>query len=140
MDLQRGDCVKLLLISLLLIPVIASATDNKQQITALEAAITQQQQEQKILFQQFQMLQELRQYEIAQDNQSVPIDNGRGLSGAAPKYEDIQKQREERVERIRRYTHELNELYQHYQEAKNKRRILIEQLNELKLDEAVSVK
>jgi len=132
---------KWLFIGLLLVPVVAFAVDSEQQVAELEAAIAHQQQEQQILFQQFQMLQELRRHEIAEENQFVPTDNAGDVNNnAAPKYEDMLKRREERIQRIQRYTHELNELYQHYQAAENERRVLIEQLKGLKLDEPAAVK
>lgn len=116
-----------------------AATGSETQILELEAAVMQQQQEQQTLFQQFQMLQELRRHEITQDNQTVPIGSDIVMNGEVPKYEDMAKQRKERIERIRRYTDKLNELYTRYQEAENERRALIEQLNGLKLGEESSV-
>ncbi|MCE7982372.1 MAG: tetratricopeptide repeat protein, partial [Caldilinea sp. CFX5] len=77
----------------------------------------QQQQEQQILFQQFQMLQELRRHEITQINQVLPSSSDITINGEAPKYEDPAKQRKEQADRIQRYTNELNELYTRYQEA-----------------------
>ncbi len=124
--------IKLLLFCLLLLPLAVSAeADNGKQISELETAITQQQQEQQILFQQFQMLQELRRNEIAQVEQTQPSGDSI-ISGEAPKYEDIARQRREHAEKIHRYTKELHELYTRYQEAENERRALIEQLNGLK--------
>lgn len=120
---------------LFLLPAFAVAADNEKQLFELESAITQRQQEQQTLFQQFQMLQELRRHEIAQDDQAAPVGSGLALSGEAPKYEDLARQRKDRVERIQRYTNELNELYARYQEMENERQALIEQLNGLKSGE-----
>ncbi|SFU52537.1 hypothetical protein SAMN05216339_103204 [Nitrosomonas eutropha] len=131
--------MKLLFLGLLLIPVsVFAAADNGKQILDMEAAIAQQQQEQQILFQQFQMLQELRRHEITQDDQVAPAGSDMITSGEAPKYEDLAEQRKERTERIHRYTDELNELYTRYQETENERRALIEQLNGLKPGEDTS--
>lgn len=131
--------MKLLFLGLLLIPVsVFAAADNGKQILEMEAAIAQQQQEQQILFQQFQMLQELRRHEITQDDQVAPAGSDMITSGEAPKYEDLAEQRKERTERIHRYTDELNELYTRYQETENERRALIEQLNGLKPGEDTS--
>ncbi|WP_300086081.1 hypothetical protein [uncultured Nitrosomonas sp.] len=123
---------------LIALPVFAAA-DNEKQISGLEAAILQQQQEEQILFQQFQMLQELRRHEITQINQVLPSGSDITINGEAPKYEDPAKQRKEQADRIQRYTNELNELYTRYQEAENERRALIEQLNGLKSGKDVSV-
>ncbi|WP_287719527.1 hypothetical protein [Nitrosomonas sp.] len=60
--------MKLLFFCLLLVSMsVPAVAGNEKQIFELEAAIMQQQQEQQILFQRFQMLQELRRHEITQD-------------------------------------------------------------------------
>lgn len=125
--------MKRLFFCLLLVSMsVPAAAGNEKQIPELEAAIMQQQQEQQILFQRFQMLQELRRHEITQVEQALPIGSDVIINGEAPKYEDTARQRKERAERVHRYTDELNELYMRYQETENERRALIEQLNGLK--------
>lgn len=131
--------MKLLFFCLLLVSMsVPAVAGNEQQILELEAAIMQQQQEQQILFQRFQMLQELRRHEITQIEQALPTGSDVIINGEAPKYEDVARQRKERAERIRHYTDELDELYMRYQETENERRALIEQLNGLKPGKDVS--
>lgn len=131
--------MKLLFFCLLLVSMSVSAEmENEKQISELEVAIMQQQQEQQILFQRFQMLQELRRHEITQIEQALPTGSDVIINGEAPKYEDTARQRGERTERVRRYTDELNELYVRYQETENERQALIEQLNGLKPGKDVS--
>ncbi len=131
--------MKPLFFCLLLVSMCASAAaDNEKRISELETAIMQQQQEQQILFQRFQMLQELRRHEITQIEQALPTGSDIIISGEAPKYEDTARQRKERTERVHRYTDELNELYMRYQETENERQTLIEQLNGLKPGQEVS--
>lgn len=132
----------LLLCSLLLlsVSVLAVAADNEKQLLELEVAISQRQQEQQILFQQFQMVQELRRHEIAQDDQVAPAGEDITFSGEAPKYKDLAEQRRNRIEKIHRYMDKLNELYARYQEIENERQALLEQLNELKVEESNPVK
>jgi len=132
----------LLLCSLLLlsVSVLAVAADNEKQLLELEVAISQRQQEQQILFQQFQMVQELRRHEIAQDDQVAPAGEDITFNGEAPKYEDLAEQRRNRIEKIHRHTDKLNELYARYQEIENERQALIEQLSELKVEESSPVK
>lgn len=131
--------MKLLFFCLLLVSMsVFAVAGNEQQIIELEAAIMQQQQEQQILFQRFQMLQELRRHEITQIEQALPTGSEVIINGEAPKYEDTARQRKERAERVHRYTDELNELYMRYQETENERRALIEQLNGLKPGQDVS--
>ena len=125
--------MKLLFLCLLLVSMsISAAADNEKQIAVLEIAVMRLQQEQQNLFQQFQMLQELRRHEIAQSEQALSAEDGIITSGEAPSYGNITKQRKERTERIRRYTDELEELHVRYQETENERRALIEQVNGLK--------
>lgn len=131
--------MKLLFFCLLLVSMsVPAVAGNEKQIFELEAAIMQQQQEQQILFQRFQMLQELRRHEITQIEQALPTGSDVIINGEAPKYEDVARQRKERTERIRHYTDELDELYMRYQETENERRALIEQLNGLKPGQDVS--
>lgn len=131
--------MKLLFFCLLLVSMsVPAVAGNEKQIFELEAAIMQQQQEQQILFQRFQMLQELRRHEITQVEQALPIGSDIIINGEAPKYEDTARHRKERAERVHRYTDELNELYMRYQETENERRALIEQLNGLKPGQDVS--
>ncbi|QOJ10235.1 hypothetical protein [Nitrosomonas sp. H1_AOB3] len=131
--------MKLLFFCLLLVSMsVPAVAGNEKQIFELEAAIMQQQQEQQILFQRFQMLQELRRHEITQVEQALPIGSDIIINGEAPKYEDTARQRKERAERVHRYTDELDELYMRYQETENERRALIEQLNGLKPGQDVS--
>ena len=131
--------MKLLFFCLLLVSMsVPAVAGNEKQIFELEAAIMQQQQEQQILFQRFQMLQELRRHEITQIEQALPTGSDVIINGEAPKYEDVARQRKERTERIRHYTDELDELYMRYQETENERRALIEQLNGLKPGKDVS--
>ena len=125
--------MKFLLFYLLLFPLAASVeAGNEKQILELESVIMQQQQEQQILFQQFQMLQELRRNEMAQMEQTQPAVGDIIINGEAPRYEDIARQRKGHTEKIDRYTTELHELYTRYREAENERRALIEQLDGLK--------
>ncbi|WP_347888188.1 hypothetical protein ABHF54_11615 [Nitrosomonas europaea] len=131
--------MKLLFFCLLLVSMsVPAVAGNEKQIFELEAVIMQQQQEQQILFQRFQMLQELRRHEITQIEQALPTGSDIIINGEAPKYEDTARQRKERAERVHRYTDELNELYMRYQETENERRALIEQLNGLKPGKDVS--
>lgn len=131
--------MKLLFFCLLLVSMsVPAVAGNEKQIFELEAAIMQQQQEQQILFQRFQMLQELRRHEITQIEQALPTGSDVIINGEAPKYEDVARQRKERAERVHRYTDELDELYMCYQETENERRALIEQLNGLKPGQDVS--
>ncbi len=133
--------MKLILFCLLLVSISAfAASDTDRQIQELEAAIVQLQQEQQILFQQFQMLQELRRHEITQGDEALLPQGEVVIGGEIPKYEDMTKRRKERLDRIQRFTSDLDELYARYQDMENERRALIEQLSGLKLGTPTPVK
>jgi len=90
------------------------------------------QQEQQNLFQQFQMLQELRRQELLQENditlrQNQPIIGGSGLN-----YDEVQKRDQERLTRIKDYTVRLSEIHERYQEIDRERQALISELMALR--------
>ncbi|ODT80135.1 MAG: hypothetical protein ABS69_06740 [Nitrosomonadales bacterium SCN 54-20] len=103
-------------------------------LAQLEMALNHLSQEQQAVYQQFQMIQELRRNEI-QDNQPLTAQGYLAMGGVkdAPpaSYDDnIQLQRE-RTERIQQYTRDLNQLYARYAELGNQKRALLDQLTEL---------
>jgi len=132
--------MKLILVYLLLVslPVFASP-DTERQIYELEVTALHLQQEQQTIFQQFQMLQELRRHEIMEGGDAFISQRSPATDGEFPKYEDMAKRQKERLDRMKRYTTDLNELYARYQEIESERRLLIDQLNGLKLGKGIPV-
>ncbi len=129
--------MKLLLLGLLLLSLPLSAandTDTQKQIQEIESSLSILQQEQQNLFQQFQMLQELRRQEFLQENdtilrQSQPIMGG----GSGLNYDEVQKREQERLARIKDYSARLNEIHVRYQEIDQERQKLISELTDLRL-------
>lgn len=125
---MRSMLIGLLLLSL---PLFA-ADDVQKQIQEVEVALSMLQQEQQNLFQQFQMLQELRRQELLQENditlrQNQPIMGGSGLN-----YDEVQKRDQERLARIKDYSTRLNEIHERYQEIDRERQALIGELTALR--------
>lgn len=127
--------MKSILIGLLWVSfsVLAAPPGMEKQIHELEAAVIRLQQEQQTLFQQFQMLRELRQHEVLREDEAIMHQGGVVEGGEFPKHEDMVKRQKERYDQVQRYTVDLKEFYARYQELESERRLLIEQLNELRL-------
>ena len=141
--------MKLIILALLLVfsgvtgPVYAQATPSaarKQDVkpdprmTELEMALNHLTQEQQAVYQQFQMIQELRRNEI-QDSQPLAVQGYQTMGGVrdAPpiNYDENIRLQRERTERIQQYTRDLNQLYARYAELGNQKRALLDQLTEL---------
>ena len=100
----------------------------------LEMALNHLSQEQQTVYQQFQMIQELRRNEI-QDSQPLTVQGYLTMGGVkdAPptNYDDNIRLQRERTERIQQYTRDLNQLYARYAELGNQKKALLDQLTEL---------
>jgi C4-dicarboxylate-specific signal transduction histidine kinase len=88
------------------------------------------QQTQQGIYQQFQMVQELRRAELARPDPFAPQSNV-GIAPPPQDYNELQRQREERESRVKERTAELERLYARYQELEEQKRALLERLSEL---------
>lgn len=122
---------------------------NEKQILQLETSLLRIHQNQQNIFQQFQMIQELRRYELKQEEDitSLPPTGaypqmgenpmiseflpGINIEGSPPSYEEMTKKMKERQKRIQQYTSDLDRLHARYQELENEKVLLMEQLSEL---------
>lgn len=129
----------LLLFSGVTAPVYAQAapdpsTKPDPRLAQLEIALNHLSQEQQAVYQQFQMIQELRRNEI-QDSQPLTVQGYLTMGGVkdAPpaSYDDNIRLQRERTERIQQYTRDLSQLYARYAELGNQKRALLDQLTEL---------
>jgi hypothetical protein len=111
-----------------------SSTKPDPGMAELEMALNHLSQEQQAVYQQFQMIQELRRNEI-QDSQPLAVQGYLTMGGVkdAPpaSYDDNVRLQRERTERIQQYTRDLNQLYARYAELGNQKRALLDQLTEL---------
>ena len=118
------------------VPSAVGKSDIKPdpRMAELEMALNHLSQEQQTVYQQFQMIQELRRNEI-QDSQPLTVQGYLTMGGVkdAPpaSYDDNIRLQRERTERIQQYTRDLSQLYARYAELGNQKRALLDQLTEL---------
>lgn len=96
-----------------------------QQMLRLETALGRIVQEQQSVYQQFQMVQELRRNEERFALLRSPI---YGAAGAFPNFDDLQRQDEARVQRRNDLQAESERLYGRYRELEEQKRPLLENL------------
>lgn len=111
--------------------VFADAQTDAQ-IRSVEAQLQRVQQEQQSLFQQFQMIQELRRTEMQAENPSVvqnytPLDT----DNPPPNYDDVVREKKQREGRIKKYTDDLNRMYARYRELDEQKQSLLKELDAL---------
>ena len=100
-------------------------------ITQLEMALNHVSQEQQSVYQQFQMLQELRRNETQDANMLVTQDMG-GVKDMPPiSYDDSIRLQRERKERFQQQSRELDRLYARYAELGEQKKVILDQLREL---------
>lgn len=133
---------KLLSLCLMLISMSGQADSAiETQIRQLETSLLRVHQKQQSLFQQFQMIQELRRHELIQEGEIIssppstimggPFIRGPVIGGPLPSYEEMVEQREVRQKRLQQHTEDLDELYTQYQELEIEKKMLMEQIDYL---------
>lgn len=96
-------------------------------IMELQARLNAVNQVQQSLYQQFQMIQELRRNEIMGTYPQVLP--GGGLSNLPPiNYDDTVRLQRERQERLQRYERDLDELYARYAELDEQKKAILDEL------------
>jgi hypothetical protein len=115
-----------LAVALLSIPA-QSAGEIEQEIRRVEGALNRISQEQQSLYQQFQMVQELRRSDLAQ----VQPLQSYTPPATPPNYDDVKRDEEARTERIQQYQEELDRLYARYRELEEQKKPLLEELSAL---------
>ena len=98
-----------------------------QQMRQVEAALARVSQEQQAIYQQFQMVQELRRNE---ERQLLPMQTY-SLGSAPRNYEDVKREEETRALRVRDLQYELDRLYTRYRELEDQKRPLLDTLSAL---------
>ncbi|HTS55359.1 MAG TPA: hypothetical protein VMH26_18980 [Burkholderiales bacterium] len=106
------------------------ATDAEMR--RLESQLNLLQQEQQSVYQQFQMIQELRRTEIqAQYPQVIQNSPDYTMGNPPPNYDDMVRERSEREYRIKQYTEDMNRMYARYREIEDQKKALMDRLDEL---------
>jgi predicted nucleic acid-binding Zn-ribbon protein len=112
-------------------PALAqTGAGSDAELRRVQAALAVIQQTQQGIYQQFQMVQELRRAELARPDPFAPQSNV-GIAPPPQDYNELQRQREERESRVKERTAELERLYARYQELEEQKRALLERLSEL---------
>jgi hypothetical protein len=100
-------------------------------IAQLEMALSHVSQEQQSVYQQFQMLQEMRRSEIQDINPLVMQDMG-GVKDMPPiSYDESIRLQRERKDLFQQHARELDRLYARYSELGEQKKAILEQLREL---------
>ena len=102
---------------------------TEAEIGRLQTQLDQLQHLQQSVYQQFQMIQELRRTEIDAQYPQVIQNSPDYAMGSPPNYEDVVRQKAERDTRIKQYSDDLNRLYAQYQDLEKQKRSLIDRLN-----------
>ena len=107
-------------------------SDVDPEVRQIQAQIAAIQQEQQTVYQQFQMVQTLRQDEQQAANPTV-IENSPvySMDTPPPNYDDMVREKAARRERIQQYTSELNTLMARYQSLEQQKQSLTARLREL---------
>jgi hypothetical protein len=108
----------------------ASQTEVDAQIRRIELALNRIQQEQRAVYQQFQMMQEMRRSELEENYQSSFVYTP---PATPPNYDEQVRTRQAREARLQGYTNELDRLYARYRELEEQKRPLLDELSELSL-------
>ena len=85
------------------------------------------QQEQQAVFQQFQMVRELRN-ELLAPPLTQPGLSGYGMGQPPPNYEDVVAAQKYREQKLVEYSQQMEQLYARYQELDGRRQMLVEEL------------
>jgi hypothetical protein len=119
--------VALCLLGLLSAPVLA-AEDIDRELRRVEIALNRIHQEQQSVYQQFQMVQEMRRNEEQRTYQPL-------LSytppATPPNYDDLRREEEARAARLKEYQYELDRLYARYRELEDQKKPLLDELSAL---------
>jgi hypothetical protein len=106
-------------------PIAAAAEPDAAKRIRDELALMQQ--EQQAVFQQFQMVRELRNELLAPPPVQPPL-SGYASGQAMPNYDDQVAAQRHRDERLADYGQEMERLYARYQELDARRKALVEEL------------
>jgi hypothetical protein len=98
------------------------------QIKRVELALSRIQAEQQSVYQQFQMVQEMRRTEQQQNYQSSLVYTP---PATPPNYDDIVRDQQAREARMQGYAAELDRLYARYRELEEQKRPLLDELSQL---------
>lgn len=120
-----GVWVLLSLLSVLSSGVALAQADPTKRIRDALALV---QQEQQAVFQQFQMVRELRNELMAPSVQQPAVSGYDGGGQSLTNYDDQVAAQKDRDQRLADYTRQMEELYARHQELEGRRQALVEEL------------
>ncbi len=106
----------------------AARAQLEAQIRSVESALSRVTAEQQSVYQQFQMVQEMRRSAL-QEMQGAT--QAYTPPSSPPNYDDVQREREARDARLQGYSAEMDRLYARYQELEEQKRPLLDELADL---------
>lgn len=125
--------MKTLLFILLLSGAAWAVAETDPRLRELQVEYEHVHQEQQSMYQQFQMVQELRRNELQERPQSAVQGYSAAGNDAAKALdfdENVRRQRE-RQERLQGYDRDIERAYKRYMELSNRKKVLFEQMAEL---------
>lgn len=135
--------MKQIFLFLLLIASGAAFADEMQdRLNRLKADLDNVRQEQQSVYQSFQLARDLR---LMEAQEGIPPTSGYPygkdfygtyINTPPPNYDDVVRAQLEREQRIQQYTDELKSLSARYLELEDRRKALLEQIGELKRQQA----
>jgi galactokinase len=112
-------------------PDTAAQAEFDARTRRVESALARLQAEQQSAYQQFQMIQALRDGMLREMQQSTQVYTP---EPTPPNYDDMIARRAEREERLNSYSGELDRLYARFKEIEDLKRPLLEELSALALE------
>jgi hypothetical protein len=127
--------MKHILLSLLLFVSAAAFADDDAQdmLQQLEADLSSVRQEQQSVYQNYQMVRDMRLMEV---QEGIPpksqYPQGMDLDTPPPNFDEVFRMQMEREQRIRQYTDDLKNMSERYLELEQARKALLEQIRALR--------
>ena len=125
---------QIILFLLLLASGAALADANTQgKLEKLEAVLNGVRQEQQSVYQNYQMVKELRLMEVREASPpALQYPYGMRMDTPPPNYDDVVRAQMEHEQRIQQYTSDLKNMSARYLELEGQRKALLEQIRELR--------
>jgi hypothetical protein len=106
-----------------------TAADADTPLRRAQAALAAVREEQRAVYQQFQMIQTLQQAEV--QNSGPTSSSVYVPPGQIPNYDDMERARQEQQDRLRNYAYELQQLYARYRDLGGDASQLLDQVRVL---------
>jgi len=106
----------------------AARAEAQARVRSLESQISRINAEQQSVYQQFQMVQEMRRNEWQETNAPQVFTP----PSTPPNYDDVQRDKQARDQRLQSYTNQMNQLYARYRELDQQKQQLLEELDSVR--------